>query len=198
MFKGTRTKINLMFFLGLFSKKDGGKLSSEEFETIFLELYPALCLYALKFVGEADEAKDIVQDVFERFWNENDQLINKLLMKTYLYKAVKNRALNYKKRESRLSRIDGLFSNSALSTQWMEDSDGLSILSFSELQKDIEDAINELPLQRQIIFRLSRFQNMKHKEIAEELNIAPKTVETQIYRSLIFLKNKLRHHLNHK
>jgi len=64
------------------------------------------------------------------------------------------------------------------------------------LEIDLEDAVKELPEQRQIIFRMSRFQNMKHKEIATELNISPKTVETQIYRSLIFLQGKLRHYLN--
>lgn len=187
-----------MFFLGLFSKKEEEKLSSEEFKAVFLDLYSVLCLFALKFVGDADEAKDIVQDVFERFWIENEQLRNKSLIKAYLYKAVKNRALNYKKRESRLSRIDGLLTDSTMPAQWAEDTDGLSVLSFNNLQKDVEDAINELPLQRQIIFRMSRFQNMKHKEIAEELNIAPKTVETQVYRSLVFLKTRLSHHLNHK
>ena len=69
-------------------------------------------------------------------------------------------------------------------------------MSFKNLRDDLEDAIFELPEQRQKIFRMSRFGQMKHKEIAEELGISPKTVETQIYRSLKLLREKLAHHMD--
>jgi RNA polymerase sigma-70 factor (ECF subfamily) len=72
----------------------------------------------------------------------------------------------------------------------------LDTISFADLQKDLEKAICELPEQRQMIFRMSRFQDLKHKEIAEKLHISPKTVETQIYRSLSFLREKLKSYLN--
>jgi RNA polymerase sigma-70 factor (ECF subfamily) len=65
-----------------------------------------------------------------------------------------------------------------------ENQDAISYLSFNSLKEDLENAIDELPEQRQKIFRLSRFEQLKHKEIAIKLNISPKTVETQIYRSL--------------
>jgi RNA polymerase sigma-70 factor (ECF subfamily) len=78
----------------------------------------------------------------------------------------------------------------------IENQDAISFLSYNSLKEDLENAINELPEQRQKIFRLSRFEQLKHKEIAIKLNISPKTVETQIYRSLIFLRKKLNNYLN--
>jgi RNA polymerase sigma-70 factor (ECF subfamily) len=70
-----------------------------------------------------------------------------------------------------------------------------SEMLFKNLQDDLENAIDELPEQRRKIFRMSRFEQMRHKEIALELGISPKTVETQIYRSLNFLREKLKKYL---
>jgi RNA polymerase sigma-70 factor (ECF subfamily) len=137
-----------------------------------------------------------VHDVFAQFWVENEKLQHKNLIKPYLYKAVKNRALNYNKREKRKSRLDEIFDSQNTALDLADDNDTISVISLENLQIDLEKAVCELPEQRQIIFRMSRFQQMKHKEIAAELNISPKTVETQIYRSLIFLQGKLQHYLN--
>jgi len=77
-----------------------------------------------------------------------------------------------------------------------EGSEAFAEVNYENLQIDLKNAVEELPEQRRKIFRMSRFQKMKHKEIAEELDISPKTVETQIYRSLCFLRTKLKHHLS--
>ncbi|MCY1718860.1 RNA polymerase sigma-70 factor [Prolixibacteraceae bacterium Z1-6] len=183
-----------MWLTGLYG---GGKekMGIEEFQKIFLELYPDLCVYASSFVIDVASSKDIVQDVFTTFWIENDKLINKKLIKPYLFKSVKHKALNYKKREKRKSGLDELFSSFTEELANSENETVEAFLSYSNLQSDLEMAIQELPEQRQLIFRMSRFEEMKHKEIAKELNISPKTVETQIYRTLKFLKAKLKHHL---
>lgn len=185
-----------MWLFGLYGNKGGNKLDIDEFRELFLEFYPVLCLYASKFIGDINTSKDIVQDVLAQFWSENEKLQNKNLIKPYLYKAVRNRTLNYIKREKRKSGLDEIFDSQNTDFELADDSDTISAISFKQLQLDLEDAVNELPEQRQIIFRMSRFQQMKHKEIASELSISPKTVETQIYRSLIFLQDKLRHYLD--
>lgn len=185
-----------MWFFSLYVNHESKKISIEEFREIFLNIYPELCIYASRFVGNLDTAEDIVQDVLERFWLENEKLINKNHVKPYLYKAVKNRALNYNKRERRKSGLDEILNIKDLDFELSNDSDAISFISFRNLQTDLENAISELPEQRQLIFRMSRYQQMKHKEIAEELKISYKTVETQIYRSLVFLQEKLKHYLN--
>ncbi len=185
-----------MWLFGLYANKSGGQIGIEEFKEIFQNLFPELCIYASKFVGDFDTSKDIVHDVLTQFWVENEKLLHKNLIKPYLYKAVKNRALNYNKREKRKSRLDEIFDLQNSDHDLTDDNDTISSISFENLQIDLEKAVCELPEQRQIIFRMSRFQQMKHKEIAAELNLSTKTVETQIYRSLIFLQSKLRHYLN--
>jgi len=187
-----------MWLLGIFENTDREHIGIEEFKGIFQELFVELCLYAAKFVGDFDNSKDLVQDVFTDFWSNSNKLKDKTLFKSYLYIAVKNRALNYNKREKRKSRLDELLDSDNTNIDFSDDNDTISTLSFEHLQLDLEKAVSELPEQRQLIFRMSRFQQMKHKEIAEELKISPKTVETQIYRSLVFLQGKLRHYLNNR
>lgn len=171
------------------------KMGIGEFREVFLELYPDLCVYAAKFVNDEHAAKDIVQDVFTSFWLENDKLRNKKLIRPYLFKSVKHKALNYKKRESRKSGLDDFFDSYNSEIANSENESIESFLALSGLKNDLEKAIAELPEQRQKIFRMSRFDQLNHKEIAEKLDISVKTVETQIYRSLKFLREKLKHHL---
>ena len=96
---------------GLYNLTGSNKIGIEEFRQIFLDLYPDLCLYAIKFVGDIDTSKDIVQEVLTRFWEENEKLLNKNLIRPYLFKAVKNRALNYNKREKRKTGLDEYLEN---------------------------------------------------------------------------------------
>lgn len=184
-----------MWLSALIKYEAGNKLGIEEFHQIFLDLYPDLCYYALKIVNDIDTSKDIVQEVFTRFWMENEKLLNKKLVRPYLFKAVKNHALNYKKREKRQTGLDALLAESEEVLLDSENQNQINTISFQNLQDDLENAVAEMPEQRQRIFKMSRFQNMKHKEIALELQISPKTVETQIYRSLTFLRKKLEHYL---
>ena len=139
--------------------------------------------------------EDVVQEVLTTFWADNEKLKNKELVKPYLFKAVKHKALNYKKRESRNSPLDAFFDefNRELSTT--DDESVESFMALNTLMDELEAAIKELPEQRRNIFRMSRFEQMKHKDIAEALGISPRTVETQIFRALNFLRDRLKHYL---
>ncbi|WP_167613671.1 RNA polymerase sigma-70 factor [Maribellus sediminis] len=184
-----------MWFLSLYvSGKEGG-LSVEEFRKIFLEMYPSLCVYASGYLNDKEASKDVVQEVLTTFWAENEKLKNKDLVKPYLFKAVKHKALNYKKREARKSPLDTFFEefNAELSTR--DDESVENFMALDSLMDDLEAAIDELPEQRRKIFRMSRFEQMKHKDIAEALGISPRTVETQIFRALQFLRERLKHYL---
>lgn len=185
-----------MWLLGFFSNKENGFIKVEEFHEIFKEYYSSLCLYALKFVADPDASKDIVQDVLIRFWEENNKLLNKNLIKPYLFKAVKNKSLNYLKREKRKTGLDQFLIDSGLELESSNHDVTLSSITISNLRIELEKSIEDLPEQRRKIFRMSRYDNLRHKEIADILNISPKTVETQIYRSLSFLRTKLKHYLD--
>jgi len=187
-----------MWLLTVYSQKKSTQLSETEFKKIFIDLYPVLCLHAFHFVGDTHTAKDIVHDVLERFWVENEKLTDKKLVKPYLYTAVRNRALNHNRNQKQISTLDSLLNNEKPERNLTEMHDAISEISFNNLQTDLNKAIEKLPEQRQRIFMMSRFQQMKAREIASELNISVKTVETQIYRSLVFLRQALKYYINDK
>jgi RNA polymerase sigma-70 factor, ECF subfamily len=183
-----------MWFLSLYISGEPKGISTEDFRQIFMDMYPVLCVYASGILNDTEVAKDVVQEVLITFWSENEKLKNKELIKPYLFKSVKHKALNYKKREQRKTPLDIFFDdyNSEFSIAETDNPD--SFLAMNSLMDDLDAAINELPEQRQKIFRMSRFEQMKHKEIAKALGISPKTVETQIFRALRFLRQRLKHY----
>jgi RNA polymerase sigma-70 factor, ECF subfamily len=184
-----------MWFLSLYISNNPEGISPEEFRKIFMEMYSVLCVYAAGIVNDEEAAKDVVQEVLMTFWSENDKLRNKNLVKPYLFKSVKHKALNYKKRENRNSPLDTFFEEYNQELASSEDESAERYLALSSLMEELETAIEELPDQRRKVFKMSRFGQMKHKEIADALEISPKTVETHIFRSLQFLRNRLKHYL---
>lgn len=183
-----------MWLTGIFENKRDNKIGIDEFHEIFTNNFTQLVIYAAQFVGHFEVAKDIVQDVFSKFWSESEKLNDKSQVKSYLYSAVKHKALNYNKREKKKTSLNQLLNESENELEDFSSQNILMNIAFVQFKDDLEAAINELPKQRQKIFRMSRYQQMKHKQIAKILDISPKTVETQIYRSLKFLREKLSHH----
>lgn len=161
------------------------------FENLFHEYYDSLCSYAFHFLKEQAGAEEIVQDIFFTLWQKRESLDIKVSLKAYLYQATKNRCLNL------IKHIE-IRENYKTHNQNVRDERELSLentMEEMELNTIIQEAISSLPKERQKIFRLSRFEDLKYKEIAEELNISIKTVENQMSKALKFLREQLSEYL---
>jgi len=156
------------------------------YENIFRQYYEALIRYAFRFVNDAMVAENIIHDVFLYLWNERKRINFTINIKTYLYNAVKNRCLNYLKRqklENDYRVLDFKIENNSQTPE--------SILINKELNKVIKSVLNKMPPRQREIYIMSRFDQLTYTEIASILNISVKTVETQMSRSLKYLKKKL-------
>jgi RNA polymerase sigma-70 factor (ECF subfamily) len=162
------------------------QLDEAAFDLLFIKYFTPLCAYCqYKFGLDFDLAKDIVQNGFIKLWESRHSISSK---KAYLYKIVTNTCLNvlsHKKVKQRHEKY--IVQNTPISM--FEDVD------MKQLEADIDRAVAELPEQMRRIFELSRYKCLKYSEIALQLNISVKTVETQISRALIKLKQKLSHYL---
>lgn len=167
----------------LISKIQSG--DEKAFESLFYSHASALIRFAWRFVRNTQIAENIVQDVFVKIWHHRDRLDPKLNVKAYLYKAVKNQALQHLRHLKIENRQDTVseFESSALSP---EDS-----LHAKEIAAAVDQAISELPPHRRLIFTLSKFDHFTYAEIAEIQSISIKTVETQMGRALKFLRKRL-------
>jgi RNA polymerase sigma-70 factor (family 1) len=159
------------------------------YELLFGRYYRALCSHAVRFVYSKEVAEDIVGDVFLILWkNKIHEKIN-TSFRAYLYTSTRNRALNYLQWEFKKEvDIDTISENNLIQVL---DETPQSMLQFDELFQKTQNSITNLPPQCQRVFLMSRFENKKNREIAEELGIAVKTVEAHIMKALAQMRNAL-------
>lgn len=152
----------------------------QAFESIFHHFYKTLCRYALKYVHSPEIAEEVVSDVFFKVWKNRAQISIHTSLQAYLYMSVRNQALDYLKSRTHLKTK---FEELPLHLENGYAAPDEELIA-EELDQRIEKAIDTLPPQCQAIFRLSRDKGLKYKEIAEQLNLSIKTVETQMGRAL--------------
>lgn len=161
------------------------------FESLFYLLNEPLIQFCTMYVHQTEAAEDIVSDVFFKCWNNRKSLIEIQSPDTYLFVAVKNQSLNYIKKFSRihLVQIDDTNEFQLLNTFNPQEQ-----LETKELMFKLEKAIDTLPQQCRIIFRLIKEEDLRYKEVAEILNLSPKTVKNQLYRAMKKLNIVLAEH----
>jgi RNA polymerase sigma-70 factor (ECF subfamily) len=164
------------------------------FRELFTHNYRALCNYAMRVVVTREIAEEVVSDVFVKLWKNREQIEVHTSFQAYIYRAVRNQALDYLK-----LRVHRQYERESLeSVQWnMNHADHHSPaeeMSFNEFYDHVEGCISDLPRQCQIIFRLSREEGLRYRDIAERLAISIKTVETQMSRALKVLRERVPEH----
>lgn len=158
------------------------------FDDLFRQYFKPLCAFCqYRFGLDIDEAKDVVHSGFIKLLESHSSFSSGLLAKAYLYKVITNICLDMARHE-KIKQQHVQFVQKTANTS-LEDEN--KVAEFKELQNDINTAISELPDQMRKIFELSRYEGMKYAEIALQLGISLKTVETQMSRALVKLRLKL-------
>lgn len=167
------------------------KVYLTEVGELFNALYKPLCNYAYSFVKDIDDSEDIVQGVFYYLWKNRKTSEIKGPVKSYLFSAVRNNSLKKLNRE----KLKNRYKENILHETQRNSDDTMTKLTNKELEEQIKKAIEELPEQCRLIFKLSRIGGMKYAEIAENLELSVKTVENQMGKALKVLREKLKHYL---
>jgi RNA polymerase sigma-70 factor (ECF subfamily) len=154
-----------------------------KFEQLFRALFKPLSHFALKYVGDWDEAKGLVHEVFVAVWEKFESLPADTQYQSYLYTAVRNRCLNYIRDKKTHLSFENVPENQLIEVQ--------PSLETSELEREIEMAIRSLPEKCRMVFELSRREGLKYAQIAEKMEISVKTVEAQMSKALGIMKKHL-------
>jgi len=157
------------------------------FSTLFESYYVKLCFFCCRYLVDMDLSRSVVQQVFVDLWVKREKLSVEYSIKSYLFQAVKNRAIDQLRQNKNNVQISDAISEMA-QTSFHD------IVEEVELNDRINKSINLLPQKCREIFLMSRFESLKYTEIAEKLNISVKTVEMQIGIAL----KKLREELSNK
>jgi RNA polymerase sigma-70 factor (family 1) len=159
-------------------------------ELLFRQHYVALCSHAVRFVGSKAVAEDLVADIFCQFYEQQIFSTITSSYRAYLYKAVRNRAYNYVQKTFR--RDVSLDQAQYQPTAEAQQPDAITL--YDELYRDVEKAIESLPVQRRRIYLMHRFDGMKYGEIANELGLSVRTIEVQIRLASHALREILKGH----
>jgi RNA polymerase sigma-70 factor (family 1) len=162
------------------------------YEVLFKEYYVRLVIHARKYVNDIEIAKEIVQDLFVGIYEKRENLNINTSLSSYLYRAVQNRSINYLNAQKSRQK----YAQHVLNTTENSDNSVENILGKSELESALLKAIGELPDKCRMIFKMNRFEGLTNSEIAEQLDLSKRTVETQISKALKILRSKLHNYLS--
>lgn len=158
----------------------------KSFEQLFNLYYGYLCAFATKIIEDEISAEEIVQDFFVKIWEKRCDIIIETSVKNYMFRSVKNHCLNHIKHNQIKQKHAELVISTAEKNNFKD--------NFIEvnLADDIARSIESLPEKRREIFRLSREDGLKYREIAEKMNISIKTVEAQMGLAFKQLREQLK------
>lgn len=167
------------------------KGDKKAFDALFRKYYPILCYYGKQFL-DIEDAKECVQDTMLWLWDNRENLEINSSLSNYLCTIVRNRALNNIHREQIKIKVETSFFNENTALNYSTD-----LCQLNELTTLIKDAIISLPESYRKTFILHRFKGLTYKEISENLEISPKTVDYRIQQALKILRNRLHDYLEH-
>jgi RNA polymerase sigma-70 factor (ECF subfamily) len=166
-------------------------IESSSFEAIYLDHFVPLHRYAATIVNDQVIAEEMVHQVFWKLLERKEDIQIQISLKAYLYRSVHYECLNHLKHE----KVKQTYTSDAKRQIEDTSSDLLDRVQYKELERQIKLAINELPEQCRTIFQLSRFEDLKYAEIASQLGLSVKTIETQMSRALKKLRIQLSEYL---
>ena len=156
--------------------------------SIFDHHYPLLIVDIYRILPDQDTCQDLAQEVIVELWRKREALEIHSSLRAYLRRAAVNRALNHLKIQRRTLLDD--------TEKFADQPDSIgNDEAIRENQENMEAALHKaielLPERCRIVFSLSRFENLSHKEIAKKLDISVKTIENQITKAMKILREAL-------
>ncbi|MBL7966756.1 MAG: RNA polymerase sigma-70 factor [Prolixibacteraceae bacterium] len=171
------------------------KGEKKAYEAVYSEFFGVLYHLCLHYLHNERVSEEIVQDTFLKLWEIRETLNDQINIRNFLYTITKNNCLNYLrnqkislKHQENIKYLEMQFNYEALEKLG-------NYLQFEELRTKIEEAINNLPPEIIETFRLSRFEELSYREIADRQGISIKTVEARISKALRVLRIELKDYL---
>lgn len=161
------------------------------FDRIFKEYHHPLILYCRKFIDNEGDAADIVQNLFTVVWEQKKFRLEENHLKAYLFNAARNACINHLKHAKVIRRYESEVTYALKEIEINHYKSGEQSLIQKEGLDRIYAAIDSLSAQQKVILQLSRFEGLKNHEIADQLQVPVRTVETRLFRALKKLRTNL-------
>lgn len=160
------------------------KARNNDFKQLFMDMYPRLVRYAVSLLGDGNDARDIVGDVFEKAWQRYD-ILNRDTERSWLYAAVRNACVNQLKHQKvELQNVQLLVEATRydMMTDYKE---------HEQLLQKAEEIVRDLKEPTCTILRLCYFDRLTYQQAAGRLGISPNTIKKHISKALAILREKM-------
>ncbi|MBI9057210.1 MAG: RNA polymerase sigma-70 factor [Labilibaculum sp.] len=164
------------------------RLDKSNFKQIFEKYFAGLVGFANNYVGDVSLSEDLVQEVFVSLWEKQDEYQSETALKVYLYRAVRNKCLNYIKHEQVKKNYQEETIHSLETEEFFLD----QVLS-EEVSRMLHKFIDELPPQRQQIIRYSLL-GLKNPEIADIMGLKLNTIKSHKQNAYKQIRDKFGKH----
>ena len=154
---------------------------------LFEHYYAPMCSHSVRYVYSREYAEDVVSDVFKEFWQKKHFRRINTTFRTYLFRAVRNRSLNYIRRE--LRQTSQFIEDFSMISEEMKPDEQMI---YDQFYQKIQSCIDQLPPMCKKVFLLSRYEGKPLGEIADLLGISIRTVEAHISKALGVLRTILK------
>ncbi len=165
----------------------------QAFELLYRKYFRRLCAFANKYLHDYDVTQEVVQEVFYTIWEKREHLDSNKEILPFLFQSTKNRSLHILEHQKVEDKYQQVIQYAYSQGDFFDVQDSLLA---KELEAKLGEIIESLPEKCRKIFLLSRQEGKKYKDIAEELNISVKTVETQMSRALKVFREELKDYLS--
>lgn len=166
-----------------------GDQQQKDFKETYDKFFRKVFIFAHKHTRDIDEAQDLTQEVFLKFWLNRDSFSDLIPTDAQLLTIARQLVINRYKRELVRQKVYKSWHENKLEFSSSDNSDQL--LLTTELTTRFESALDNLPPKRREIFEKSRFEGLSYEQIAQQLSISRSTVESQMVKALRSLRTSL-------
>ena len=161
--------------------------SKDAFNQLFHAFGPKIHSFALSYLKNEADADELLQEVFLKLWDIHETLDSCRNIKSFLFKICINQIYDFIRRKN----IEQAYQNYVAKKIPTNEDNTWQEVIYNDMLNNLNILVQNMPEQRQRIFRLSKEQGLSNDEIAQQLNLSKRTVENQLYRAVSFLKGRL-------
>ncbi len=168
----------------------GGRLKTGDekaFEEIFKKYREKVFYFALRYYNSAEDAENIVQDVFIKLWDERKGIIEGLSLSSYIYTITKNHLFNIHRKKINEKAYRNYIIDHLVQYPNLENE-----LIYADLRANIDKIIDSLPAQRKKVFIMGNIEGMSNKEVATIMNLSVRTIEVHKSLALQTIRKEMR------
>jgi len=157
------------------------------FRTVFNNYWDQVYSTAYMFTKSPEIAEDITQDVFAQIWVKRALLPEINRFEAFLYVTARNMIIDRLRKKVQTAEYGDYLKAYFAETDY----NPVQQVETKQFEQSIHHAISRLPAQQQQAFRLSRFNDLSHEEIAAQMGISRQSVKSYIVRAIVTLRKYL-------